>query len=888
MPDALFFVELRDEPEERRRALLVEFYDNVYRPAFPEPNETEGPDTWLRYMTGAPVPKKPDVYVLLACGPADNILGGLIFEFYRTSGCWLATYLCVREANRCQGIARELVRRAHQAMSSAQRTPDVVLFAETEIPRRVPAGTDRDAAIVRLQTLGKLGFRHIPINYWQPALAEGKQAIDTLFLLNYVGDQSTGETASCQSDRVAAFLAEFYVALDADREGDVYHLEEMLADLKRSSSAACSTMELEDIRDATLGKCQSLSIRLLFLEQLTERGRRIELPMSQFSDDATHESELSGERCREAREQLLEPISSFCGDIMIAYAGEQNMPVIVLCEPVSDAGDKGERAFTDTVGLSLAGHLRMNWEDHECALAFPETTAKFFDAFAFFESGIIAYSATFVFDGGGQRDVDLDQDVLLAISAMMQSAGTIAADSPRLQFSFLEGSRAACELPAFIRNRIADLKAASDAADGDESPLVNVFSWLRRSRKPQHGMDVLTDDRLAKLFEAIDIGWDNRQTFVDIEVIGASLQDDVLTCAQQAKKRIAPANSFTKRLSGLVQNVQDYDKQDEEEINDSLAGALMIGTDITFVSQSTATKFCMKSRATDKGRKTIGGSPYWFLVQIVLGHNEALLTQFSAAENGAEDAWDIHGLIEALDRGNNDAEKARYRVASALKRKLRLSYYIPNVFRYTTEQQLYELYAGMRGIDLRRTYLAGREAAAERAVEQLGGATKEKNDETFTKTLIALGIIQIAGILAAVAAISREEFKEFGSVLDPFAGLQHVVQFFKIFTLREDPQLGDASFSPIWALFFAVVFITGGGLMLGRVLWTSQLRAATIRPTLEFIYWFFVALLSTWIVIWVLPGHDRHPVGVPLMLVLFALLIVLRRPVLQLMEKWAR
>jgi GNAT superfamily N-acetyltransferase len=209
MADGIHYLNLRTESPARRAALAEKFYEQIYRGAFPKSDQAEGPDTWLPLLDDLVPDGQPRIYVVLACDAADRMLGGIIFEEYRTSGCWLVTYLVVRPDARRQGVASGLMMEVVRTIGESQ-TKDCSVLAETENPARIADAADHAAAVERLRVLDKLGMRHLSIEYVQPALGPDKHALDDLLLLCFVPGEAP---ARIPAKRIAAFLNEFYAAL---------------------------------------------------------------------------------------------------------------------------------------------------------------------------------------------------------------------------------------------------------------------------------------------------------------------------------------------------------------------------------------------------------------------------------------------------------------------------------------------------------------------------------------------------------------------------------------------------------------------------------------------------------------------------------------------------
>lgn len=199
-----------------RQHLCWQFYNSIYRQAFPVMDEAEDPTIWLPLMSGEVPPPKPLLQVLLAVtGPespeqadAASLLGGIIFEYFRNSKAALITYLCVRPDMRGKGVARFLLGRAVDGVRASNGP--VPLFAEAENPCLQSNDCGRKSAIGRMRILDKLGFREIPIHYRQPSLGPGKRAVDNLkFLL------LATETTAVEFRVLQAFMHEFYSSLGA-------------------------------------------------------------------------------------------------------------------------------------------------------------------------------------------------------------------------------------------------------------------------------------------------------------------------------------------------------------------------------------------------------------------------------------------------------------------------------------------------------------------------------------------------------------------------------------------------------------------------------------------------------------------------------------------------
>jgi GNAT superfamily N-acetyltransferase len=166
---------------------------------------------------------QPSVHIILAC-EADHILGGIVFEEFHGTGCWLATYLAVRPQAHRRGIAHALIQ---AAIGDILQTcdGDWILFSEAENPARISDPVERAHGEQRLQILNKLALKCLSLAYVQPALAVGKRPLDDLLLLCWAPDPWTDWLNAAN---VSLFLTAYYAALGQSNSA---HLQQMCATL---------------------------------------------------------------------------------------------------------------------------------------------------------------------------------------------------------------------------------------------------------------------------------------------------------------------------------------------------------------------------------------------------------------------------------------------------------------------------------------------------------------------------------------------------------------------------------------------------------------------------------------------------------------------------------
>jgi hypothetical protein len=151
---------------------------------------------------------------------------------------------------------------------------------------------------------------------------------------------------------------------------------------------------------------------------------------------------------------------------------------------------------------------------------------------------------------------------------------------------------------------------------------------------------------------------------------------------------------------------------------------------------------------------------------------------------------------------------------------VRLAYYIPNLFRYRTERELYRLFAVSRGLKAQRKYFMGLEETIETMIRETSSMVKERADWRITWTLVALGAIQIAGVLAALAALEDAQYRYLWWHHNWSDIKNFFVEAFNGHILPPDPRFHLWAVWALWATFL----VLGGGLLAAL---TTGIRAAS-------------------------------------------------------------
>jgi GNAT superfamily N-acetyltransferase len=874
-------IRLWAESEERRERLCRAFYDDVYRDSFPEPDETEDPDIWLPLMRPDPPADKQRVFLIVATD-ADRVAGGIMFELYPRSGDWLVTYIAVRRDQRGTGLGTALFAEMLRAVGELAPKRDWQVYAECENPLCRPAA-QRGNLYRRLAILSTFGLRHLPFDYVQPALSPDKNQLDDLLFLCWPRENADGDTA-IEGERIASFMAEFYATLD---QSDAPALARMTAQLTAMEAVEPELLDVPAKYDQTLGTAKSFVIRMTFFSHyLRDLGGDAaqSIDWGEVPLDLIRPPDSSIPAAGHHLYRLSDALLSFHGDIVIPFASASSLPIILQCEEFREDGHTtGAGCQPPDVRIAYPETLQTEWEGDEREVPFAGpgegewiVDAKFVDSVAVFESGYIAYSVAFVFGKSGGARPFLNAAAILALASIAKPAGRVAGVPLRLAF----GTEAFKPAHIFLRDRLHKLHRL--AVEKHRT----VFSVILAA-KDEETRDALCDGLLQMAFPdpAPGAAVANTRASISIEVIGAARHGLVMQMAEEAARRVAPVTAFTLRLAGIAQNVLDFHEQDAIEVHDSLAGSFALGQDITFAHKDLAIRFSRSSRAFEEMWAVAGGEPYWMLVELILGHNSKLLADLNddlrkdQGERGLTKRMRQSMFLDNTLTSRESRDKATDELSRTQVRRIRLNFYIPNLFRYPTERQLYDMFADARGLRIQRQYFSEQEKTLERMLEETAQLKTAINEERRNNLLVAIGVAQATGVFAGFASVfaalaTVDEDKHLGPFVKEVEreiGMPAIESVLP--ALPHDMHLPALSHDA-WALIPTLGLIFGGFGFVGAVTLIFVLSRFGVRAGVAAV----VVAVGFGVAIWVLADVTREPfldVVVPICAVAVALPIVM-------------
>jgi GNAT superfamily N-acetyltransferase len=751
------------------------FHEAVYVAAFPRAEHAENPDIWLPLLAATPPAPRPLLHIALAVrdgvapgalGAAD-IAGGILFEYFRASGCALITYVCVAPAARRQGVARALIGRAIETCRAlgAEAGLETLVFAETENPARLPPEPEAaPKAHARLVTLDALGFQHLPIAYRQPPLApldQGGDWDDTLLLLAHAPD---GDRAVPRA-RLAAFLAEFEASLAHNHPGVTPPPHDPFAEVADPIASRPTILAMPREARPPLGQAGAVSLRFTFfrgpetlhplLGKATGAAVLRPVPLADVLAEAQKPE-------RAAMRRFFAPMRSFTADITISEEGGRKLPIVTACE-LPPPGMEGPAPLTGFVRFPET--LVTEWEGErvETALGAARLPVRIVDTLGLFATNHIAYSLTLVFDGGEGR-VPVDIGRLLALLSFAGSAGERVEAEGEIRFELGGGQDyalhelATARMRAFCLHRLpeaerAALRAGWAARDGARPipPLAlpeaheEVFSAVLRPIVAMLGAPPaageLADVRLA----LCTLGPADLQG-ATAEITGLDRFEEVRRAILLSQRYEAPFSDFTRQVAGLAQVILDYHDQDRHEVNDSLHAAQLAGGYVHFVHRHTLVRLYQHSRSFERMKFSVGGCPYFHLTTLCAAFNERLLAD--ANRWIAQKRPDVAAVRLSLALDGSQHEEA----ARELDERFRFferyeADAVPDLFRYETESLLFRTIERLRGLERQRE--TGRRLLERIESTQRDGAAlgREWVEAMLAAAVFMLTLWQVFGVM---------------------------------------------------------------------------------------------------------------------------------------------
>jgi len=187
-------------------AQLAALYDRVLAWSFPRPELI----TRAEFLDAATDPDS-DTHVLVALDPADEVVGGIVGEWFAECRVLLVSYVAIAPGLRGDGIGRRLITESLAQWWSLLEP--LLILGEVEDPRIHPA-TEYGDPVARLRLYDRLGALILPLPYFQPAIHEDSDRVRDLFLMVFAADASYWSSGNVEASVVLSFLEQNLLACE--------------------------------------------------------------------------------------------------------------------------------------------------------------------------------------------------------------------------------------------------------------------------------------------------------------------------------------------------------------------------------------------------------------------------------------------------------------------------------------------------------------------------------------------------------------------------------------------------------------------------------------------------------------------------------------------------
>lgn len=222
--------------------LLERFYESLYVPEFPHPDERESLDNMLGYLRKREAGwfGKNDYQILLVL-EGETPIAGVIGDYLEAPDVAVVEFLVVSSERRGRGLGRKLLVAFEDAMKASARKAGQNLFAvvaEMNDPYRWTPHVDNLDPFTRAAIWHSWGFGRVDFPYVQAALSAGQRPVTTLMLIAKLFGQTSPASAGTTIDpRTVKLIVHEYMrwAMRVDEPGHNPEFLEMARFLDRKA-----------------------------------------------------------------------------------------------------------------------------------------------------------------------------------------------------------------------------------------------------------------------------------------------------------------------------------------------------------------------------------------------------------------------------------------------------------------------------------------------------------------------------------------------------------------------------------------------------------------------------------------------------------------------------
>jgi GNAT superfamily N-acetyltransferase len=644
MPDELQFVDLRASPN---RDLLDAVHRDLFVPNFPDEDEQEDPDDWEPRLWGAD-PTLPEQHGYVAGtnleSPSERSLVGFAFvERYRESSTALLSYIAVARAGRGKNVARRLFELAlGSAREAAEKEQRPLQAVLAEIHDPWAVESADDA--IPPATRARIMERL------------GALRVPITYVQPPLSEDSSASgrlmliafplegEQSVDAGTVAGFLREYYAACEVE-------------DLDADPDLAWMTQELEAFDGGVVPlvplvspslKFSRFGIVLHFILRAPETVT--ELPPADSARPnpfASFEEDLLSYNYQPGRGHTGETDVRFFNRVV---REDEDLVVEYSAPDALQYQSEGEVKALDLPPPDPQGERRRRFRIHASRTLFPVSRY------------VVCHLAL-----SPEPGANVDEYDVVVLSKLWQGGENWdAIDAIRFNL----GERRNLDVRALARHIFSTQEGAARAPETAWYPRAGTVQLI--TDDPEPGVDWPTI-------------WHSVLVLVDDEENEEELVERI--------DRGDPLGRQLRALGGIVQGILDFKAIDAWELADVFKGPEVDSTALIGIHKGTLVCVMESDRSYEACADRIGVSPYLLFPQTALLHNEAVL-------DGVEEVADE---VELTEEGKRDSIP---RLSDCLKRMRRqLEWYLPDVFHYPSERDLFETGERTRGLSERRAAL---------------------------------------------------------------------------------------------------------------------------------------------------------------------------------------
>lgn len=230
------------DDSERGLRVLAAFYQALYLPAFPDPDERESLESLTDFLRRKRAGwYGPNAYHILVALRAGHPVGGVVFDYLHEAAAGAIEFLVAAPDARHKGLGTHLLQRVESTLAQDARRagapPPQRLMAEMNDPFHPDLPPDSMDPFTRAAIWGRWGFRKVLFPYVQPPLAPDKQRVSYLMLTTKPLDNPRADRIS--ADAVRRFVHEYVrwaMRMDDPSASEEYRA--MAADLEQRGELA--------------------------------------------------------------------------------------------------------------------------------------------------------------------------------------------------------------------------------------------------------------------------------------------------------------------------------------------------------------------------------------------------------------------------------------------------------------------------------------------------------------------------------------------------------------------------------------------------------------------------------------------------------------------------